>query len=213
MAMGASLAWAVFVALVPVLKSGTISVYSPANLRHIRNQLRVKELQPRADLHRERLRASWSEASPPSWSGSYRHSDGFEHLDLDLGADGFYYEAHNCTGTTELGWGKVAGVEGTLVRLEIQEHVIVERPSPDEDRRQRFRFSTELYVVPWGKEHFLVPAELMEEFCSLAKAGRWDSMTYADYPRRVEPGESVWDRPHFDGLPDVPTEFRKYLPH
>jgi hypothetical protein len=74
--------------------------------------------------------------------------------------------------------------------------------------------STELYSIPWGKDRFLVPAELMTEFCSLAKAGGWDSMTYADYPYRIARGGSawVWDRASCEGLPTVPAEFSRYLP-
>ena len=176
------------------------------------NQYQVELARSQADLYREQVLASLNEGTPGDWCGSYHYSNGFEGCVLDLGPGGFHYEASNCTGTTELAYGKITSVEGTRIRLEFLEQVIVERP-PSSEGRQRFRLSAELYSVPWGEQRFLVPAELMTEFCSLARAGGWDSMKYADYPLRIAPGKSVWDRPlSLEELPAVPAEFRRYLP-
>ncbi len=114
-------------------------------------------------------------------------------------------------GIRELAYGKVASVEGSRIRLEIVEDVVLDRPDPHEGR-QRFRFGAELYSIPWGEERFLVPAELMQEFCALAKGTGWNSMKYADYPCKLRRNESRHRSSELQGLPEVPAEFRAYLP-
>ena len=72
--------------------------------------------------------------------------------------------------------------------------------------------STDLYSVPWGEQRVLVPAELMPQFCALAKADGGDDMRYADYPRKLRAGEIGSERSTLEGLPTVPEEFRGLLP-
>jgi len=202
-ALGTSLALSL-VSVPLILQTGTVAVLGPANLLRIWNACRAARLEPQADRIREQIRASWGEGAP-AWSGSYSHSNGFEGFELDLGPAGFYFEARACIGTQELAFGKIANVDGERIRLEIDEHVIVEQ-ADDRDGRPRFRLSEELFSVPWGNKRFLVPAELMPQFCSFPHAG--------GYAERFEPGESAldWNRAPLVGLPDVPAEFRAYLP-
>lgn len=43
----------------------------------------------------------------------------------------------------------------------------------------------------------------------MATATGFNSMEYADYPRK---DANPWDRPELVGLPTVPPEFRRLLP-
>jgi len=180
------------------------------------NNLRLERALPAAEDFRKQVLASLTEGSLPEWCGSYAFSSGFGGPRLDLGPGGFYYEQAVDYGPpfmVELAYGKVASVDGGRIRLEFLEHVFVEREEPREGQRQPFRLSAELCSVPWGVERFLVSVELMPEFCRLVHASGWDSMAYADYPRRIAPGKTVFDRrSSFEGLPDVPAEFRGLLP-
>ena len=86
-------------------------------------------------------------------------------------------------------------------------------PPPAEPAiRSDFRLEQELLAVSWNRERFLVPAGLMTESCSLAKAGGFESMRYANYPRKLRPDdESVWGYPELTGLPEVPSDSRHLL--
>jgi hypothetical protein len=94
-------------------------------------------------------------------------------------------------------------------------HVRADSPrEPDPSSRSEFWFEPDLYFINWSGEQFIVPASQMPEFCTLAKAGKWQSMRYADYPwLRTGEGTSwnFWDS-KLEGLPEVPAEFRHHLP-
>ncbi len=139
MAMGISLAFVVLAGVL-VLRVGSVAVLSPTSLLRMWMEYRIEQAKPEADHQRELVRASWNDSDAPPWAGSHEYSTRFEGFYFDLGVAGFYYEALNCTGITELAWGKVASVEGALVRLDVQQDLIAER-SP-------FGFDTEVRIVP-----------------------------------------------------------------
>lgn len=172
---------------------------------------RLGQISPLAIEQRKRLMASLKEGAAGEWCGDYESSDGYAGYDLVLAPEGFYFQSHSCLGTRELAYGKVMSVEGSRIRLELVEDVVLYPPDPHEGR-QRFRFGAELYSITWGEERFLVPAELMQEFCALAKGTGWNSMKYADYPCKLRQDETWHRSPELQGLPDVPAEFRAYLP-
>lgn len=156
------------------------------------------------------------------WADTYAWGNGYESRTLELYPSGFVFEYGTCTGTIELVYGDVLAVEGALVRLKAhtwwtrdgqRASRSTERPFSSTRRRSDFRFEEELFLVPWGDLEFLVPAHQMPEFCELSTAGRWDSMTYADYPKRVRPGAGRNREPWTSaGQPVVPEEFRHLLP-
>jgi hypothetical protein len=184
-------------------------------------QARLDALRPEADRHRVAVLASLTKSSGEPWSGAYAWSNGYESIEFDIGPAGFYYERGTDYGpfTVELAYGTIASVEGALIRLRIDEDLIVLPGEIANDEahsgRRRFRLTDAVYSIPWDAERFLVPAELMQDFCSLAKATGYYSMTLATYPCKVRPGTSTWG-PHRDtplaGLPDVPSEFQRFLP-
>lgn len=175
---------------------------------------RVPEVDPVAEEHRRRILVDLSAGGHEAWAGTYQHSNGFEHRVLDLSPRGFFYEYSHCTGTGELAYGEIASVQGALIRLKPLFRVVADEPRAEEPtRRTDFRFEEELYSIPWGDERFLIPASLMPEFCSKAKAGGFHSMKYADYPYQVRPGvEFRRHAPDVEGLPTVPPEFQHLLP-
>jgi len=207
-ALGSVLASLVIVASCPLWSPST----PPIDPVWLWKQLRLERIEPLARGRRDVILASLREGTAGESYGTYADSNGFEGHTFDIAPCGFFYEHWTDTGTQELAYGNVVSVEGSRIRLEILEDVNVYPPEPPRGR-QRFRFGAELYGIRWGQKRFLVPAELMQEFCALAKATGWDSMTYADYPHALGPGESIWDRAtELQGLPDVPPEFRAYLP-
>ena len=169
---------------------------------------------PAAHELRQRLLAEPIEAGAEAWAGEYLDSNGYESRRLVLTPREFFYEFSHCTGTGELARGKVQSVDGALVRLAPTFHVRPDTPRDlGPDARSEFWFEPELYVVPWNAKRLIVPASKMPEFCRLAKAGSWSSMRYADYPR-LRTGEDhrrSWDV-SFEGLPQVPEEFRHLVP-
>ena len=184
---------------------------APVGLLYYWKLCRFEQLDSEFVEQRGMVRAEIGAAAASEWTGSYGWSNGFEHHTLDLSLTRFTYLASACMGTEELAFGTISGVDGARVRLGVSEHA-GEREAYGDGRR-RFRFSSELYVVPWGEHRFLIPAELMPEFCSLAKADGWDSMRYADYPRKLPLDVAARrDWVELEGLPEVPQEFRRYLP-
>lgn len=113
-----------------------------------------------------------------------------------------------------MAYGTVERVDGARLVLAPRFHRdLREEPVRQPERRRDFKFERELYVVPWGAETFLVPASMMEEFCALATASSWNSMRYADYPRKRRGEElAFFGAENLVGLPDVPEQFRRYLP-
>jgi len=173
----------------------------------------IQRAQPAANLHRQEILAGMEAGLHEDWEGSYAWSNGFESRVMDLNRRGFCYEYSHCTGTGELAYGRVASVEGSRVHLAFLFRECVDE-SP-RDGRANFRMDDELYSVPWAGERFLVPAVLMQEFCELALATGWDSMMYANYPRKIRSGEETsWFMREsvLGGLPEVPPEFRHFLP-
>lgn len=190
-----------------------VAAAAPLDLVRVWNAYRVERDRPHAAHLREEILTSLKDAPSKEWCGSYRWTNGFEERCLDVGPSGFYYEVSDCDGTAEVAYGRVLNVEGMKMRLETMNHITVSRLTSREGRRERFRFSSELLIVSWGRERFLVPLELMKEFCSLATATGPNSMKYADYPYKIALGGSAWDQPTaLDGLPDVPAKFQVYLP-
>lgn len=177
----------------------------------------------RIELEAARLRSVWprnlilsdlSDNPPGEWAGTYEWSNRYEHRVVNLGPRGFFYEYRHCTGTGELAYGDVTSVDGLRVHLKSRFRICLEEPREREStRRSDFGWEDELYSIPWGDERFLVPASLMHEFCSMATATGFNSMKYADYPRKLRAEKaSPWDRPELVGLPGVPPEFRHLLP-
>jgi len=178
-------------------------------------QRAVEQELPAARQARQAILDSLLSTNTPDWAGDYVNSGGYETCRLTVGPEGFSYEYSHCTGTGELAYGEVESVEGSRVLLRPTFH---ERPDKPRERapseRSDFWFEPDLFVVRWNNEQFLVPASKMTEFCRLAKAVKWEAMRYASYPR-LRSGErrrsNFWDS-HFEGLPDVPAEFRHLLP-
>ena len=70
-----------------------------------------------------------------------------------------------------------------------------------------------MFSVPRGKETFLIPASLMQDFCALVTAHGPQAVDHADYLRRVgSEHEGLRRQPELAGLPVVPPEFRRFLP-
>jgi hypothetical protein len=130
-----------------------------------------------------------------------------------LSESAFFYEYSHCTGTGELAYGQVTGAEGARISLRPVFRQVMDEPQWREGR-SRFLFETELYSIHWDGARYLAPASLMAEFCRLTKATSWDSMRYADYPRKTDSGEERdWFNDLPSGLPEVPAEFQGLLPH
>jgi hypothetical protein len=215
LALGTMLGWGIATAIVWLWNRPSAETREFLEL-----QARLDALRLEADRHRAAVLASLTKSSGEPWSGAYAWASGYGGIEFDIGAAGFYYErtVDYAPFTVELAYGTIASVEGPLVRLHIDEHLVV---LPEEvadygthQGRRRFRLSDAVYSIAWDGERFLVPAELMPDFCSLAKGTGYDSMRYATYPhdggseRLSMHGDSF----PLDGLPDVPAEFQRYLP-
>lgn len=178
-------------------------------------QLAINEETPAAAEFKQQLLAGLTSANRRSWVGEYSNSNGYERRVVVLSPGGFFYEYSHCTGTGELSYGEVESVDGPHVRLTPRFQVRSDSPrAPDPSRRSDFWFEPDLYVIKWSGEQFLVPASQMPEFCALAKAEKWQSMRYADYPRLKSEGDrqmGFWDS-KLEGLPEVPAEFKHLLP-
>jgi hypothetical protein len=126
----------------------------------------------------------------------------------------YYYAYSNCEGTGELSYGLVATVDGQRVHLSPTVHV---RPNPplgrEPGRRARITFETDLYVIRWNEEQFIVTASQMPQFCLLVHTPNRSAMRHARFPRVGSTvGNSTFRESDFSGLPDVPAEFRHLLP-
>ncbi len=204
LAIGTSLAGGLVVAFAVVAL--------PVDPAWIWRQVRAERMRVPAEAWKAELLADLEHGVAEEWAGRYEHSNGYEGHDLVLAPRGFFYEASHCTGTAELGYGRIEGVDGMRVRLCFEDRVVVDEPRVRREDRLEFRMSDELWGVPWGSERFLVPADQMVEFCTHVKSGGYDAIRYADFPRRVEDGELAfsWSL-ELEGLPDVPAEFGPYL--
>lgn len=167
-----------------------------------------------SNARRDALLADLAAREQPPWAGEYLHSNGYEVEHFALSSNAFWFEHRHCTGIGEMAYGSVERVDGARLLLapRFSRNLREERPE-EPGRRRDFKFERELYVVPWGAETFLVPASMMEEFCALATATSWNSMSYANYPRKRRGEEVVFfGAENLVGLPDVPEQFRRYLP-
>ena len=163
---------------------------------------------------RDALLADLAAREQPPWAGEYLYTNGRETEHFALSSNAFWFEHRHCTGVGEMAYGSVERVDGARLLLAPRFSRNLREERPDEPgRRSDFKFERELYVVPWGAETFLVPASMMEEFCALATATSWNSMRYANYPRKRRGEEVVFfGAENLVGLPDVPEPFRHYLP-
>ncbi len=170
------------------------------------------------DAHalRTEILESLASGRQPAWAGRYKWSNGRESRRVDISSVGFFYEYRHCTGVGELAYGSVErAVDGRLLLTAKLYTDKREVRAASQGRRQVFHFAPEMYSVQWGLEQFLVPRDLMPEFCSMSQAESWNSMRYATYPRKMIGSDESTVRPPaptFTGLPDVPPEFTRYLP-
>lgn len=176
--------------------------------------VQVELARDQAQARRDALLADLTAREQPPWAGEYVHASGRESERFAVTASAFWFEFSGCTGAGELAYGSVERVDGARLVLAPRFHRnLREAREHEPGRRRDFAFERELYVVPWGAETFLVPASLMEEFCALATASGSNAMQHANYPRKLR-GEDVAFHGAKDlvGLPDVPAQFRRYLP-
>jgi hypothetical protein len=147
------------------------------------------------------------ERAEDDWAGSYASSNGFESHELELAPRGFFFQFQTCTDGDHV-FGEVVKSDGSLVEL---------RPRPAEDGKASspFQFFEDrVYSIPWDGERFLVPASRMRAFCELVTNERGNAMKRAEFARKRRKGASSFgslDR-ELRGLPEVPPEFRQYLP-
>jgi hypothetical protein len=169
---------------------------------------------PAAQRFGNRVLAELDRQDQPPWTGDYLNHNGFEGNRLILSRGRYYYEYSNCEGTGALSYGQVESVEGQRIYLSPKVDV---RPNPpaarEPNRRARFMFEPDLYVIRWNDEQIIVPASRMSDFCRLVHVFKRNGMRNADYPRlRSTVGHSTFRDSDFSGLPEVPVEFRHLLP-
>ena len=208
--------WSVF-ALVDPIKPPNQPAIRPDPFELARNQ---------GNAVRQRILDDISAGTQPSWAGTYAWSDGYVRHHLDLSVRGYFYEHSSCTGTILLSFGEVdAGADGLLTlsqRVQLDRRgwsrepplaEAVERTPSTVPTQKGYCFEPTMFSVPWGKETFLVPASLMQDFCALVTAHGPQAVKRADYPRRMRSEDDRgFAQPELTGLPDVPPEFRRYLP-
>jgi len=180
----------------------------------------------RGDELRQAIVDDIAAGTQPSWAGTYGWSDGYVHHSLYVGLGGYFFETDSCVSICLISYGEIdASTDGQLalsqrVHLNLSPPTEptardkpVQEPEDPTPRRRPFRFELTMYSIPWGKERFLVPASQMENFCELATAEGRDAMRHANYPRKFT-GEfpAMYGVEDLTGLPDVPPEFRRYLP-
>ena len=167
----------------------------------------------RGNAVRDRVAAELASGTQPAWAGRYGWTNGREHRHFNISGSSFWYEFRPCTGPGELAYGSVSRSDGNRLRLSPSFRGDAHEAQVHAGDRRDFEFSGDMYSVPWGDERFLVPTESMPEFCALTTATDWNSMAYATYPRLLRFDQpSALRTPDLTGLPDVPPEFRRYLP-
>jgi hypothetical protein len=189
------------------------ALFLPLSCTQIKHaQLALARDESRAQ--RDALLADLAAREQPAWAGEYMHLTGRETEHFAVSSNAFWFEHRHCTGIGELAYGSVERVDGARLVLAPRFHrEMREERVREPGGRREFQFERELYVVPWGAETFLVPASLMQEFCALATASSWNSMHYATYPRKRRGEElAFFGADNLVGLPDVPEQFRRYLP-
>lgn len=178
------------------------------------------------NLVRQRVLDDISAGTQPSWAGTYAWSNGYVRHHLHVSVRGYFYEHGSCTGTQLISFGEVdAGADGRLAlsqRLQLDRRGWSQAPplAETDERtpstvpmRRGHCLEPTMFSVPWGKETFLIPASLMQDFCALVTAHGPQALDHADYLRRVgSEHEGLRRQPELAGLPDVPPEFRRFLP-
>ncbi len=153
----------------------------------------AKERKSRVDAEIARL----GRAHP--WAGNYYYGDGLgTNVSLGLAPEaGFVFDWEGCLGTYDRNWGEVDASSGMLeFRFRF----------PNE-RKDYQGLAPKMAVVPWGERHYLIPLDLLPQFCNQVNTG-WEprSSSHGMYLlRRGDEGKAV------TGLPRVPEEFRKLL--
>jgi hypothetical protein len=184
----------------------------PELVEYLRLSWRVERLLNHARDQRQGLLTERGSPREPPWVGEYAWSNGRSSTQIDLGGRAFVLERSACGGTREVAFGEVKTVDGAFLSLVFEERLVLDAPLAGGGRRP-FAIERDVFVVPWSGESYLVPAELMVEFCELVHADGREAMEYAGYPRLMSPGQSpLGPGPDLIGLPDVPEEFRRYLP-
>lgn len=175
---------------------------------------RLWDLFADTSARREALVHERSLSEQPAWAGSYKSPVRYDNHWLEISGERFIYELYSCCGSEVLVRGSVASKDGSLLVFDADFCIdTLDAPEVQAGKRRPFRWEREMYSVPWGDQRFLVPKSLMPEFCARVHDADWQGRFYVDHPRRLQSeSEDRHDRPNLTGLPDVPPEFRRYLP-
>lgn len=140
------------------------------------------------------------------WAGVYAFGDGMGcNVTFSLAPrGGFTYTWYGCLGLYDLNHGDVIEVNENMIRL---------RFALDPSKILHDAIGAQLFRVRWGRRHYLVPRSRMIEFCNdvnsgiepgFERLGRYDR----SLKHLIRERELTFP---VEGLPDVPSEYVKYL--